>query len=67
MGKRRVKKVIFITFGSDRTMQNDGCTTRDVGRNTYNVYQGPKGGLEEPPRAPGDPRYPYNTWKNFSV
>ena len=49
-----------------RTAQNDGRTTQNDGRNTLNVCQGPKGGLEEPPRAPGDPPYPY-TWKNFSV
>ena len=34
-----------------RTMRNVGC-------NTLNVCQGPKGGLEEPPRAPGDPPTP---------
>jgi len=49
-----------------RTAQNDGRTAQNDGRNTLNVCQGPKGGLEEPPRAPGDPPYPY-TWKNFSV
>ena len=48
------------------TAQNDGRTAQNDGRNTLNVCQGPKGGLEEPPRAPGDPPYPY-TWKNFSV
>ena len=43
-----------------RTAQNDGRTTQNDGRNTLNVCQGPKGGgLEEPPRAPGDPPYPY--------
>ena len=31
---------------------------RNVGHNTHNDYQGPKGGLEEPPRAPGDPPTP---------
>ena len=36
------------------TMQNDSRTMRNVSRNTLNVCQGPKGGLEEPPRAPGD-------------
>ena len=49
-----------------RTAQNDGRTAQNDGRNTLNVCQGPKGGLEEPPRAPGDPPCPY-TWKNFSV
>ena len=39
------------------TMQNDGHTTRN-GRNTHNVYQGPKGGLQEPPRAQGTPPTP---------
>ena len=32
------------------TAQNDGRTTQNDGRNTLNVCQGPKGGLEEPPR-----------------
>ena len=49
-----------------QTMQNDGRTTRNVGCITHNVSQGPKGRLEEPPRAPGAPPYP-STWKNFSV
>ena len=34
-----------------RTVQNDGRTAQNDGRNTLNVCQGPKGGLEEPPRA----------------
>ena len=41
-----------------RTTQNDGRTAQNDGRNTLNVCQGPKGGLEEPPRAPGDPPLP---------
>ena len=41
-----------------RTTQNDGRTMQNDGRNTLNVCQGPKGGLEEPPRAPGDPPLP---------
>ena len=41
-----------------RTMQDDGRTKCNVGRITLNVSQGPKGGLEEPPRAPGDPPTP---------
>ena len=41
------------------TMQNNGRTMCNVGRITLNVCQGLKGGLEEPPRAPGDPPYPY--------
>jgi len=41
-----------------RTAQNDGRTAQNDGRNTLNVCQGPKGGLEEPPRAPGDPPLP---------
>ena len=40
------------------TMENDSHTTLNVGLNTHNVYQGPKGGLEEPPRAPGGPPTP---------
>ena len=31
-----------------RTAQNDGWTAQNDGRNTLNVCQGPKGGLEEP-------------------
>ena len=54
------------TQNDGQTMQNDGRTGCNVGRNTLNVCQGPKVGLEEPPRAPGDPPYHY-TWKNFSV
>ena len=42
-----------------RTAQNDGRTAQNDGRNTLNACQGPKVGLEEPPRAPGDPPYPY--------
>ena len=34
------------------TMQNDVHTMRNVGRNTLNVCQGQKWGLEEPPRGP---------------
>ena len=30
-----------------RTAQNDGHTAQNDGRNTLNVCQGPKGGLEE--------------------
>ena len=41
-----------------RTAQNDGRTAQNDGHNTLNVCQGPKGGLEEPPRAPGDPPLP---------
>ena len=43
----------------DQTAQNDCRTAQNDGCNTLNVCQGPKGGLEEPPRAPGDPPYPY--------
>ena len=41
-----------------RTAQNDGRTAQNDGRNTLNVCQGPKGGLEEPLRAPGEPPHP---------
>ena len=34
------------------TMQNVGHTTHNVSFNTLNVCQGPKGGIEVPPRAP---------------
>ena len=46
------------TQNDGRTMQNDGRTAQNDGRNTLNVCQGPKGGLEEPPWAPGDPPTP---------
>ena len=32
-----------------QTAQNDSHTAQNDGRNTLNVCQGPKGGLEEPP------------------
>ena len=38
-----------------RTAQNDGRTAQNDGRNTLNVCQGPKGGLEVPPRDPPSP------------
>ena len=47
------------TQNDGRIAQNDSCSAQNDGRNTLNVCQGPKGGLEEPPRAPGDPPYPY--------
>ena len=34
---------------------NAGHTPQNDGLNTLNVCQEPKGGLEEPPQAPGDP------------
>ena len=49
-----------------RTAQNDSRTVQNDGRNALNVCQGPKGGLDVPPRAPAGPPYPY-TWKNFCV
>ena len=36
-----------------QTAQNDGRTTQNDSRNTLHVCQGPKGGLEEPPRPQG--------------
>ena len=41
-----------------RTTQNDSRNAQNDGHNTLNVCQGPKGGLEEPPQAPGDPPLP---------
>ena len=41
-----------------RTMQNVGHTMRNVGHNTLNVFQGPKWGLEVPPRPQGAPPTP---------
>ena len=46
-----MQNVMQIATNAGHTAQNDG-------RNTLNVCQGPKGGLEEPPRAPGDPPTP---------
>ena len=46
------------TQNDGQTMQNDGRTTSNVGCITFNVSKGPKGGLEEPHRAPGDPPTP---------
>ena len=46
-----LQMLVILNTNDGWTMQNDGHTTR-------NVYQGPKGGLEEPPRAPGDPPTP---------
>ena len=46
--------VMHIAPNAGHTSQNDSCTVRNVGRNTLNVCQGPKGGLE----APGDPPTP---------
>ena len=45
------------TQNDGRTAQNDGRTAQNDGRNTLNVCQGPKGGLEEPPRGPPLPLY----------
>ena len=41
-----------------RTTQNVGRTMRNVGHNSLNVCQGPKGGLDVPPRAQGGPPTP---------
>ena len=61
-----MQNVMQIATNAGHTAQNDGWTAQNDGRtaqndgcNTLSVYQGPKGGLEEPPRAPGDPTYPY--------
>ena len=40
------------------TARNVGRTARNVGRNMLNVCQGPKGGLDVPPRAPAGPPTP---------
>ena len=46
-----MQKVMHIARNSGHTAQNDGQTMQNDGRITLNVSQGPKGGLEEPPRA----------------
>ena len=53
-----MQNVMQIATNAGHTAQNDGRTAQNDGRNTLNVCQGPKGGLEEPPRAPGDPPTP---------
>ena len=58
--------VMQFATNAGHTAQNVGRTAQNDGRNTINVCQGPKGGLEEPPRAPGDPPLPLYL-KNFSV
>ena len=57
-----MQNVRHIAQNAGHTVQNDGPTMKNVGRtthyvshNTLNVCQGPKGGLEVPPRAPGRP------------
>ena len=46
------------TQNDGQTAQNDGRTAQNDSRNTLNVCQGLKGGLEEPPRAQGNPPTP---------
>ena len=50
-----MQNVMHIAPNAGHTAQNEGHTMHNVDRNTLNVCQGPKWGLEEPPRAPGDP------------
>ena len=50
-----LQNVMQIATNAGHAAQNDGWTAQNDGRNTPNVCQGPKGGLEEPPWAPGDP------------
>ena len=54
-----MQNVMQIATNAGHTAQNDGWTAQNDGHNTLNVCQEPKGGLEEPPRAPGDTPYPY--------
>ena len=53
-----MQNVLQIATNAGHTPQNDGQTAQNDGRNTLNVCLGPKGGLEEPPRAPGNPPTP---------
>ena len=60
-----MQNVMQIATNSGHTTQNNGWTMQhyghtmcNVGHITLNVSQGPKGGLEEPPRAPGVPPTP---------
>ena len=50
-----MQNVMHIAPNAGHTAQNEGWTRHNVGGNTHNVYQGPKVGLVDPPRAPGDP------------
>ena len=42
-----MQNIMQIATNAGRTAQNDGHTAQNDGRNTLNVCQGPKGGLEE--------------------
>ena len=55
---RTVQNAGWTAQNEGQTAQYDSGTTQNDGRNTLNVCQGPNGGLEEPPRAPGDPPLP---------
>ena len=56
-----MQNVMQIATNAGHTAQNDGRTAQNDSRNTLNVCQGPKGGLEEPPRAQGDPSTPHGS------
>ena len=53
-----IQNVRKIAQNAGQTAQNDVRTMRNVGRNTLNVYQGPKGGLRCPPGPQGTPCTP---------
>ena len=50
-----MQNVKQIATNADHTAQNDGQTAQHDGRNTLNVCQGQKGGLEKPPGPQGTP------------
>ena len=52
-----MQNVMQIATNTGHTAQNDGRTMQNDGPITLNVSQGPKGGLEEPPRGPPLPLY----------
>ena len=50
-----MQNVMHIAPNAGHTVQNDSRTIQNDGHTMRNA----KGGLEELPRAPGDPPYPY--------
>ena len=48
------KKLVSVKQNVMHIATNAGHTAQNDGHTTLNVCQGPKGGLEEPPSAPGD-------------
>ena len=53
--QKHMQKVRKIAQNAGHTVQNDLYTMRNVGRNTLNVCQGPKGGGLRSPLGPRGP------------